>query len=105
MSEETIFDSWAIVEVFGHQRFAGRVTEQRIGSNSFVRIDVPAVKDFQAFTKMYGQGAIFSITPVAEDVARAAAERFCARPVEVVHYPHVDRQKIVNYRELPGEDF
>lgn len=32
------FDSWAIVEIFGHQKFAGRVIEQAIGgvNNPFV---------------------------------------------------------------------
>ncbi len=31
----------AVVELFGHQRIAGKVTEQTVGSATFVRIDVP----------------------------------------------------------------
>jgi hypothetical protein len=100
MTQETIFDQWAIVEVFGHSRYAGRVTEEKIGSVSFVRVDVPAVKDFAAFTKLLGGSSIFAITPVAEDVARKAAEQFRSRPVEVLHYPHT-----INSQSQLGFDY
>lgn len=93
------FEAWAIVEVFGHQRFAGRVTEQSIGGCSFVRVDVPDLPELNepatqytrakripaqpAFTKLFSQGAIYSITPVDERVARAAAAGMRAEPVNV----------------------
>lgn len=77
------FDAWAIVEIMGHQRYAGRVTEETIGSCAFVRVDVPATKGGQAFTKLFGQSSIFCITPVSEEIARAAAERDQPRPVDV----------------------
>ena len=53
------FDSWAIVEIFGHQTFAGRVTEQAIGGASFVRVDgnaicVPVAAEFiRAFSDAF----------------------------------------------------
>lgn len=81
------FDQWALVEVFGHQRFAGRVTEQSIGGCSFVRVDVPAHEAggemVPAYTKLFGQGAIYSITPISEDVARAALRRITSEPLSV----------------------
>ena len=39
MSEKK--DQWAIVELFGHQRIAGKISEHAVGGCSFVRIDVP----------------------------------------------------------------
>lgn len=33
------------------------------------------------FTKFYGVGAIYSLTPVSEDLARAAAARFDSAPI------------------------
>jgi hypothetical protein len=80
MTDETKFDAWCIVEVMGHSRFAGRTTEQQIGGASFVRVDVPESAGRAAFTKLFAPGAIFSITPVSEDLAREACESFTSRP-------------------------
>lgn len=81
METET-FDQWAIVEIMGHQRLAGRVTEQVIGSTSFIRVDVPAVNDNQPFTRLLGGGAIYAISIVDEETARAAAVQIRAAPVD-----------------------
>lgn len=35
------FEHWCVVEIFGHTRIAGFVTEQTIGGQSFVRVGVP----------------------------------------------------------------
>lgn len=84
MSEEQEpFHQYAIVEVFGHQRFAGLVTEQNVAGHGYVRIDVPAVGAQSAFTKLLAHSSIFSITPVTEDVAKRAAQNFRAAPVNV----------------------
>jgi hypothetical protein len=80
---ESTFDSWAIVEIMGHQRYAGRVTEETIGGCSFVRVDVPEVDGRPAFSKLFGQASIFCITPVAEEVARKSAGAFKTSPVVV----------------------
>ena len=80
--EKNTFDQWAIVEIMGHQRFAGRVTEQSVGGCNFVRVDIPAIDDKQAFTKLFGQASIYCITPVDEETAKAAAGQFNQQPVE-----------------------
>lgn len=77
------FDAWAIVEIMGHDRYAGHVTEQTIGGCAFVRIDVPECDGKPAFTKLFGQGAIFSLTPVSEEIARAAAKQCRSTPINV----------------------
>lgn len=35
------FDSWAIVEIMGHDKYAGRVTEEPLFGVNMLRIDVP----------------------------------------------------------------
>lgn len=75
------FEAWAIVEVFGHQKYAGKVTEATIGGCSFVRIDIPQVGNKQPFSKMFGNGAIYAITPVTEETARAIAGHLRQEPV------------------------
>ena len=77
------FESWAVVEVMGHSRYAGLVTEQAIGRCAFVRVDVPAMADRPAFTKLLGQGSIFAITPCSEQTARIVAAQCCVRPITV----------------------
>lgn len=72
---------WALVEIFGHTRFAGLVSNQRVGDSQFVRIDVPQTSSGPAFVKLFSGKAIFSLTPVDEDVARRAAESFRERAV------------------------
>jgi hypothetical protein len=68
------FESWAVVELFGHQRIAGKVTEATIGGCSFLRVDVPKTEKRQAYTKYFGNGAIYAMTPCDEEVGRIASE-------------------------------
>lgn len=80
MSDEK-FEQWAIVEIMGHQRIAGLLSEMSIGGSSFIRVDVPPVDGAPAFTKLYGPGAIYAVSFVDRDIALAAAERLRVRPV------------------------
>lgn len=79
------FESWAIIELFGHQRMAGLCTAVDIGGASFVRIDVPDVEkgsDSPAkLSRLVNPTAIYSITPVTEETARAAAKSCSSAPV------------------------
>jgi len=84
MSEtKSLIDTWAIVDLFGHAQIAGRVTEQSIGSEAMLRVDVPEISDRPAFTRFYGVKAVYSLTPVAEEIARAAVLRLRERPITV----------------------
>lgn len=64
-------------------RLAGQVSEQVIAGHGMLRVDVPEVNRQPAFTRLYGVSAIYSITPVSEEIAKAAAEGFRERPVNV----------------------
>jgi hypothetical protein len=85
--QEKPFDQWALLEIMGHRRFAGRVSEQTVGGTSLVRLDVPATNHQAAFTKLWGAAAIYCITPVSEATARKMAEQLCERPVEIYEPP------------------
>jgi hypothetical protein len=67
--------AWALVELFGHQRIVGFLTQQTFGSGVLFRVDVPdLIKDGKTvrvgFTRYFGLSAIYSITPVDEDSVR-----------------------------------
>jgi DNA polymerase-3 subunit epsilon len=84
------FDQWCIVELFGHNQIAGRVTEQSIGGLSFVRVDVPQTTKRDPFTKFYGGGAIYAITPAEQSVVQAMAEGLDTVPIETWRLKIVD---------------
>jgi hypothetical protein len=87
-AEKTTFDCWAVLELFGHVRLAGRVTEASIGGCSFLRVDVPEREgDGVQFTRYFGNGAIYSMTPVTEDVARRVGDGNAAAPVKPWEMP------------------
>lgn len=88
------FEQWAILEIMGHQRYAGLVSEQAIGGASFVRIDVPECDGKPPFTKMFGAGSIYAITPVAEDVARSVAKTLHQQPISVWDLPEDLKAKL-----------
>lgn len=81
MSEQTKFEHWALVELMGHQRIVGRVTEQTIAGAAMLRVDVPDAKGGVAYTRFYGSSAIYAINPVGEKEARALAARMDQEPV------------------------
>ena len=63
MKEKTT-ELFAVVELFGHQRMAGKVTEHNWGSSTFVRIDVPETKHQPKFTRIVNPSAVYAINPV-----------------------------------------
>ena len=84
MNEEKFERCWAIVELFGHQKIAGEISEETLAGGSFLRVDVPADEgDVIAFTRFYGASAIYSITPVSEEAARLACRQIAPKPVTI----------------------
>lgn len=77
-NERKPFAVWAIVEVMGHQRFAGRVTEEVIAGHPQLRVDIPATAKWPEHTKYFGGGSIYALHPCSEEIARQAAERMAA---------------------------
>ena len=77
---ETNFEDWAVLELMGHRRLAGKVTDAVIGGGTFLRIDIPGEGD-QWTTQYYSPGAVYCITPTTEDIARAVAKSSQPAPV------------------------
>jgi hypothetical protein len=80
--DKAAFDQWAILELFGHTRIAGKISFVcPPGSCAFVRVDVPEVNGAPAFTRLFGSGAIYSITIVDETAALLAARECSPEPM------------------------
>lgn len=79
--EPTGFEQWCIVELFGHQKIAGKVSEQVIAGQGFVRVDVPGFGEQVEFSRLYGSGAIYSIIPTSEDVVKMYLRKNTFQPI------------------------
>jgi len=97
------FDQWALVEVMGHKRFAGQVTEHVIAGQGFIRISVPEVEGQPKWTKFLGVGSIYAITPVEEQVARHLAANLREAPIEAWQLPARPRLAVRDAND-DGED-
>lgn len=75
------FELTAMVELFGHQRIAGLVTEQNIGGASFIRVDVPESKSQPKFTRLFNPSAIYAINPVSEETMRIMVDQIESKPI------------------------
>lgn len=62
---------WAVIELTGHARTAGRLSQTNAYSG-LIRVDVPT-SNSEFRTEYYGQAAIYSIKIVSEEIARAFA--------------------------------
>ena len=56
---------YAVIEIFGHRRLAGRIMEVERFGTKMLRIDIPERGKFEnGFTsQMYGGASLFSVTP------------------------------------------
>ena len=115
MEAQNHLETWAIVELFGHQKEIGFVTTRYYGTACMFQIDVPelpereevlgsrqyieTVGDYlpagsvvkraakEARTRLVGVGAIYSVNPCDEATAKAALERMMPRPLHLVRLP------------------
>jgi hypothetical protein len=81
MTEAPTFEGWAILELMGHRKLGGYVREQNVAGAGFIRIDVPGKDGAFTATQLYSPGALYCLTPVAEDVARQFATNMQPEPV------------------------
>ena len=100
---ENKFEINAVVELFGHNRMAGRVTEQTIGSASFIRIDVPETSRQGKFSRLVNPSAIYAINPVTEEVMMQMAEGISSKPIDSWDIRTM-QEKLLALREKNGEE-
>jgi hypothetical protein len=82
---------WAVLELMGHRKLGGWVTEEVVAGQAFVRIDVPGPEtpddpagEKAVATQFYSPAAVYCITPSTEDLARGLAASH--RPAPVARY-------------------
>lgn len=85
MAEASEQIGWAILELMGHRRLAGYVSEQEVAGKGFIRLDVPGADkegDGWHATQLYSPAAVYCITPTSEETARDVAVTSQPAPVQ-----------------------
>lgn len=75
-------DSWAILELMGHVKLAGKVTEETHFGTVLGRIEIP-LEDGSFITQMFGGSSVYRLTPCTEQIARVVARANKPQPVSV----------------------
>ena len=86
---KSAFNEYCLVELFGHQKIVGKVSEATLTGGAFLRVDVEASDGKPAFTRFYGPGAIYSINPVSPEVARDLMHLYRNEPVSRFDLPQI----------------
>ncbi len=82
------FEGWAILELMGHRRLGGFVTETELAGHGVLRLDVPRPLPWLegegpwAATQFYAPSALYCLTPTSEEAARVVAARSQPEPVQ-----------------------
>ena len=76
--EQQQFKEWVILEVMGHKKVAGLLSETQLAGAQFLRIDIPGPDGFQA-TQLYRPESVYCITPVSEEIARGLGDNLINR--------------------------
>jgi len=79
-TDAQIFDEWCVVELFGHQRFAGHLS-QAAWPPGFGRLEIPATNGHPAVTQLINPSSIYRLTPTTEEIATAVAVACRPEPV------------------------
>lgn len=90
---ETPFAGWVILELMGHRRLAGWLSEQEIAGEGFLRLDIPngnPTDGAPKATQFYRPAAVYCITPTTEETARRTAKLAQPEPVRRWELPAPD---------------
>ena len=98
--------TWAILELMGHVKTAGQVSEETHFGTVLGRIDVPEVGDKPAHTFYFGGESIFRLTPCDEQVARLVLQQSFQAPIVAYQLPRPKfGQAELFGEEGPGQDY
>ncbi len=92
MSESPEFKQWAILELLGHVKVAGLVTEETHFGTALGRIDIPTA-DGAFITQYFGGSSVYRLTPTTEAIARSVAERNQPTPAHRWELPALPAQQ------------
>ena len=92
MSEGTAYEGPAVIELMGHRRLAGYVSEAQMYGTTLLRIDVVQGEGSTA-TQFYGGASIYALTPTTEEMVERIAGSNRVEPVQRWELPSADDER------------
>ena len=96
------FKQWCVLELMGHRKLAGLVSEEARFGTVMCRIDVPQGKGF--VTQHYGGSSIYACTPTTEEICRAFAKSNVVAPVSRYELPQLPAPRDPMRDAAPDDD-
>lgn len=93
------FKIWAIVELMGHVKIAGLVTEEERFGSKMGRIEIPN-SDGGFTTQWFSGGSVYRMTPTTEEIARLVAVSRQPEPVHRWELPQPEPEELTS-EEIP----
>lgn len=90
---------YAIVELFGHMKIAGKISERTIAGEGFLQLDIEQA-DGSSFTRLIHPKSIYALNPVSREVALELASRWQYAPVKPYDVPNLEEA----FRKEQAED-
>ncbi len=99
--EKEITEQFAVVEMMGHRKIAGRIMQSELAPGALIRVDVFGANGEIERTEHVGSSAIYDITICSEQTAKAAAIAHNPQPSFAfdILKPRPDRQLPMGYRD------
>lgn len=91
MTIEKLQEAWAVCELMGHVKLAGKLTEIEMFGAKMGRLDIPQGDGF--VTQFFGGNSVYRITIVTEEVARQVNRQTSPAPVSPWDYPKLPAPK------------
>lgn len=86
------YAEWSVIELMGHRRLGGYVSEVQIAGAGFFRVDVPGDAEGETHsTQYYPPSSVYCLTPVTEEAARVVARSSRPQPVTRWELPEARR--------------
>ncbi len=96
-------ETWAVVELMGHVRVAGRLSEEEKFGGKLGRVDVPT-DDGGFVTQYFTASSVYRLTIVSEEAARLVAKNNRVEPVHSWEIPKQLAAGATPPRTEPQED-
>lgn len=100
MSNQEPFQEWVILELMGHRKLAGRLSEREIAGKGFLQLDIPGA-DGGFHSEIYSPDSVYCITPVEKQIAETMAMDIRRMPI---HRLYAERVLKAHQLSLPVGD-